>query len=213
MAQPTGGTPTLAIFPTEHTRRAGDTLAVVAQQFGSGTGDGTMSYGADAMTAIGDLPGATFTNSYGELFALAAPASGSQAITAGGTGSPRGVFIRTYDTTTGSVLNVSGASGDSGTASVTHAAPNANNLGQLWVYLKSDTVTVTGATNCTLVGSPVAGSTHTVALYTITGANPSLTLSADAAWLLFAYDVEGTATGGGFQSAWARHANGLYLPH
>jgi hypothetical protein len=191
MAQPTGSTPTISTFGAAHTKRGPDTLAVVQQQYNGGTGDGTLDYGADAMTPVADFPNAPASR-YAELATRASPASGAQSITASGTGTPRGQIIRTYDNTTGALLNIVPNADESTTVSVTKAAPNANNLGQLFVYINGADVTISGESGCSVV-TKVADSSHVGVLLDVFGANPSFTISAAQPWIAFAFDVEGTA--------------------
>lgn len=192
MPQPTGSTPSLATYSVSHTRRAGDTLAATLQGFSGGNGDGTMTYGGTSMTALADaIDGGTGRTI--ELFGLASPSSGSQALVAGGTGTPRGIAVRTYDSTTNNFLNLQTALATSTTVSMTRAAPNANNLGQMMVYISGPAVTITSPTNCSVV-SQRTEDFHAVVVLDVTGANPSFTISASQLWIAAAFDVEGTST-------------------
>lgn len=193
MAQPTGSTPSTGTYSASHTRRAGDTFAVSAQQFTTGTGDGTMAYGASGMAAVTDQAGPALSNRYGELFSLVSPPSGAQSMTPGGTGTPRGIAVRSYDTTTNALVTgrTTSAADDSDTIAFTRAAPAANDLGQLFVYLNGSGTTVASTSGCTVVTYD-AEDAATVVVLDVSGANPSITLSGTTTWIAFAFDVEGT---------------------
>lgn len=200
MAQPTGSTVTQATYGSSHTKRTDDTVAVVSQQFTGTATDGGVSYGSAAMAEEVTPFTIVDANRTMELFSLVSPAAGSQALSFSGSGTPRGTNIRTYDNTTGELVNpqITGQN-DSTSVALTRSAPDANDLGQLFLFVSGPAVTFSSLVNCSLV--PGAQRTEDfigVAVFDVSGANPSFTLSNAQPWIVAAFDVQGTPTGSNF---------------